>query len=321
MRRFYSYLLLAFFPFCLKGQGNFDNYSSDLITRNRIKSITEWSHSYHEGKPARNGKKTTMASFDRNGNMLQEITYNAREEESRKVTNRYDRQGKQIEYSLFEARFSRITYSQFSQYDAAGNKTTEWGFDGLGNYRNNYSYDRNGNLLEISFLTQNSLNEKRVYKISGRETEITLLSKGITPSYTIILRYNDWGKLLEEKTIDLSGKQLKRVLYDFNPDGQMRSETRYHGENLSYINRYRYDSRARLVEIEKEEKGSKPVVTHIYSYDSGGNLSEEHWYSESARDYSVKKYRYDQKGILTEVDAYFVSYNYRVLYKYSFTYH
>ncbi len=312
---------LSFFPLILCAQSHFEKFSKDLNRQNKIKSITEWSHPYQGNSPVVKGTRNAVARYDRNGNLTEEISYNARGEETRKLSYRYDTKGNRTEYSVFEAKFNRITYSQFANYDNAGNRLAEWGFDGLGNYRNTYSLDKDGKILEISFTTQNRLSEKRIFKHAAQETEITILNQGTIPSGKILLKYDRNNRLTEESETDTQGNILRKVTYTYNPVGQMIQETRFRGSNFAYSNNHRYNSRGQISEIEKEESSTGPVVIHKYSYDSSGRLAEEQWYSENAKDYSSRKYQYDNKNNITSMDSYFVSYKFRVLYKYTFEYY
>jgi YD repeat-containing protein len=303
------------------GQSNFEKFTPNLIVNNKIQSITEWSHPYQGGTAAPKGNKNSFARYDLKGNLIEEITYNSRGEETRKVTYRYDAQGNRTEYSVFEAKFSRITYSQFASYDKSGNKLSEWGFDGLGNYRNNYILDNQGNILEIHFTVQNQLTEKRIFKYSGNQTDINILEKGVNPSGKILLKYNQDGKLIEDTETDAKGSMIRKVVYTYNTAGRLLTETRYRGTQLSYANNHQYNTKGLLVEIEKEETSSSPVVTHKFTYDPVGRLAEEQWYNENARDYSSRKYQYDNRGNILAVDNFFISYKFRVLYKYTFEYY
>lgn len=308
-------------PVILCGQSNFEKFSKDIIRQNRIKSITEWSHPYQGNAPAAKGTRNSVARYDRNGNLTEEISYNARGEETRKLTYKYDSRGNRTEYSVFEAKFSKITYSQFANYDNAGNRLAEWGFDGLGNYRNTYTLDQSGNIQEILFTTQNRISEKRVFKSSAQETEITILNQGTIPSGRIVLKYDRSRRLTEETETDTQGNIIRKVTYAYNPAGQLTQETRFRGNNFAYSNNHQYNSRGQITEIEKEEASSAPVIIHKYSYDNSGRLAEEQWYSENAKDYSSRKYQYDSKNNIASMDCYFISYKFRVMYKYTFEYY
>jgi YD repeat-containing protein len=312
---------LSLFTLNLYGQSNFEKFSKELIRQNKIKSITEWSHPYQGEKPAAKGTKNSIARFDKNGNLTEEITYNARGEETRKVSYRYDSKGNRSEYSVFEAKFNKITYSQFASYDNSGNKLSEWGFDGLGSYRNNYILNNDGSISEIHFTSQNRLTEKRIFKNAELETEISILNLGTFPSGKILLKYDQNKNLTEEIETDASGILIRKVSYTYNPAGQLIQETRFRGSNLSYINNHQYNSKGQLTVIEKEETSSSPTITHKFNYDSSGRLTEEQWYSENARDYSSRKLQYDNKNNIFSMDCFFISYKFRVMYKFSFEYH
>lgn len=314
-------ILLLLFAFKLAGQSNFEKFSKDLILQNKIKIITEWSHPYQGEKPAAKGTKNSIARFDKNGNLTEEITYNAKGEETRKVTYRYDSKGNRSEYSVFEAKFNKITYSQFASYDNSGNKLSEWGFDGLGSYRNNYILNKDGSISEIHFTSQNRLTEKRIFKISESETEISILNQGTFPSGKIVLKYDRNKNLTEEIETDASGNLARKVSYTYNPAGQLIQETRFRGSNLSYINNHQYNLKGQLTIIEKEETSSNPIITHKFNYDSSGRLTEEQWYSENARDYSSRRLQYDNKNNIFSMDCFFISYKFRVMYKFTFEYH
>ncbi len=314
------YFLFSLFSFNLQSQNNFEKFPKDLIRQNKIKSITEWSHSYQGGNFASKGTKNNIATFDRQGILIEERFFNSRGNETRKVTYRYDLQGNLVEHTVFEAKFNRITFSRLANFNASGVRLSEWGFDGLGNYRNNYILDNSGRINEIHFTTQNRLTEKRIFKYSGLETEITILSQGTIPTGKIFLKHNRNNKLIEESEVDASGNLLRKVTFDFNNAGQLVKESRFRGSNLSYINRFNYNPAGQLISIENAELSSDPIITHKFSYDAMGRLSEEQWYSGNVQDFSHKKYQYDRNGKIISMDCFFVSYNFRVMYKFTFEY-
>jgi hypothetical protein len=72
-------------------------------------------------------------------------------------------------------------------YDQNGNTLTESGFDGLGNYRNDYIRMDDGRLSEIRYNTQGRLKEKRVFTYSGNGTYISVLLPDNSVSQKITL--------------------------------------------------------------------------------------------------------------------------------------
>ncbi|MGF1586310.1 MAG: hypothetical protein ACFCUM_13375 [Bacteroidales bacterium] len=300
-------------------QSNISVLDENLIRENRISGITEWNHAFRGDKPVETGTISLNTRYDQNGHLQEEVTYNSKGQESRKITSRFDHMGNRTEYRIFDSRNNKLTFSQIASYDQNGNTLTESGFDGLGNYRNDYIRMDDGRLGEIRYNTQGRLKEKRTFKYSGNGTYISVFLPDNSVSQKITLLHNNVGNLLEEIYYDGKGNLIRKVEYDYNSIGLKNEERRYQGAELQYRNTYIYDGKLLLKVIRTDNSGNE-VIINRYAYNENGQLIKEEWYNESAADYSTKKLSWDSNGNMTSVACYYASYQFHVFYRYDYSF-
>jgi hypothetical protein len=316
-------LIVCFFILCsgrvLYPQSNISVLDENLIRENRISGITEWNHAFTGDKPVETGTISLNTRYDQNGYLQEEITYNSRGQESRKITSRFDQMGNRTEYRIFDSRNNRLSFSQVTSFDQNGNILNESGFDGLGNYRNDYIRKDDGRLSEIRYNTQGRLKEKRVFTYMGNGTYISVILPDNSVSQKITLLHNDPGNLIEEQYFDGKGNLIRKVEYDYNLAGLKSAERRYQGTRLQYRNSYIYDE-SLLVKVIRTDNTGNEIIMNRYSYNEKGQLVKEEWYNENAADYSTKKLSWDSKGNMTSVACYYASYQFHVLYRYDYSF-
>jgi hypothetical protein len=300
-------------------QSNISVLDENLIRENRISGITEWNHAFRGDKPMETGTISLNTRYDQNGYLQEEITYNSRGQESRKITSRFDNMGNRTEYRIFDSRNNRLSYSQVASFDQHGNTISESGFDGLGNYRNDYIRMDDGRLGEIRYNTQGRLKEKRVFTYTGNGTYISVILPDNSVSQKITLLHNNLGNLLEEVYFDGKGNLIRKVEYDYDMSGLKKEERRFQGAQLQYRNSYKYDN-TRLIKVIRTDNSGNEIIMNRYAYNERGQLIKEEWYNENAADYSTKILSWDSNGNMTSVSCYYASYQFQVLYRYDYSF-
>lgn len=300
-------------------QSNISLLDEDSIRGNRISGITEWNHAWDQEKPKETGTISLKARYNENGYMIEETTFNAGGQESRKITSSFDNMGNRTEYKIFDSRSKKLTFSEMARFDQHGNKIAEWGFDGLGNYRNVYHLNPDGRVKEIHYNTQGTLKEKRVFSYSGNETEVSVVLPDNTVSQTILLQHNETGDLIEEAYYDDKNNLLKKTEYDYDRKGLKTNERRYQGGKMQYSNSYLYNN-GLLMKVIKNDGEENETVTNLYTYDDEGQMVKEAWYNENVDDYSTKQYSWDDQGNMTSVVCYYASYRFNVMYRYDYNF-
>ncbi len=313
------FLLSVHYSQVVYSQSNVSLLEEELISGNGISSITEWNHAFRGEEPAETGTMSLRANYDPNGYMVEETSFNSKGEQSRKVTSRFDNSGNRIQHSVYDLRNNRLTFSQAASFNQQGNKISEWGFDGLGDYRNNYKYNSDGKVSEIQYTTQGSLSERRVFTYIDNETRVEVILPDNTIKERIILLNNNRGDLLLEAYYDNEQNLIRKVEYGYNASGLKTEERRYHGQQMQYRDAFIYENDL-LQRIIRTDRQGQETVINKYSYNTAGQLIEEAWYNENADNYSTREYSWDDHGNMTSVECYFASYQFRVLYRYDYSF-
>jgi YD repeat-containing protein len=302
---------------CLFSQGNFEAKDQERMSKNKIKTQTQWSYDYENGKPSAKGYMSSQTTFDANGNITQIINYKTTGTIASIVLYSYDSKGNKTSYSRYKGNKEELTYKQSLIYDAKGRKIGESGFDGMSNFLNTFVYDGSGKLLEIKYTTEKILNERRVFKYNNNKAELTILSPTNTMLSKEITTYDDKKNIIEEvKYVQENASQKSN--YQYNQAGKKIEETKTNFGNLSYHKKYQYDNQGNLLQIMAFTPEEKSYTESEYKYDPKGNVIEERWTKDATSDYSKKVHKYDSKDLLKETDSYSASYKFSVLYKYTY---
>ncbi|TVR73608.1 MAG: hypothetical protein EA408_04715 [Marinilabiliales bacterium] len=300
----------------LRSQSNLSLLNESLIRENQIKGVTEWNHPVRGDEPAEKGAKSLNARYDSKGHQVEEVSYNSKGEETRKVTSRYDNYGNRTEYVIYDSRSGRVTFSRMTGYDDHGNRIAEWGFDGLGDYRNTYHLDNEGRTSEIHYTSGGNLKEKRLFSYKGNITEISVVLPDNTVNEIIRLEKNVSGELVAEAYHDNQGNLVRKVEYSWE-NGLKTGERHYQGDQMMFRNNFVYEE-GLLDRIIKVDRQGRETVTNQYSYDDRSRLIRESWYNETSGNYSFREYSYDNHGNMLSVNSYYATYQFQVLYRYDY---
>ena len=319
--KYFVIILLAFARLLPVGaQYDSDAKERESMAKAKVKTQTQWTHDYVDGKPSNKGYRASVTRYNALGNITEIVNYNEEGKIISVVVYQYDNRENRVNYERYEGNREKLKYSQRIVYDSKGNKTREYGFDGATAYSNTFQYDASGKISEITYTVDNALVEKRKLTYSGNKTDIQVFDAGNKLTYRQENSYNDKGLLLSEIKTGGQGNVVHTLDMQYNTTDDLTEETKKRADNrIDYQKFYQYDSENRLIKIETASADGSKFVSHEYKYNSSGNVSVETWKkTERAKEYSSKKFTYDAKGLYTEVDCFFATYPLNSLYKYSY---
>ena len=306
----------------INAQYDFDAEERNRMSKARVKTQTQWTYDYTNGQPSTKGYKSKVTKFDTKGNIIEVANYNNEGKIISSITYQYDNRNNRISFERKDDK-STLKYSQKIVIDAGGKKTREYGFDGNDQYNNTYAYDGNGKLIEIIYMVNNVLVEKRQMKYSGNKTEILVYNASNTLTFRQENTYNDLGLLISEVRKNEQGNIIHSLNLQYNNLGDLLQEIKKRAdERLDYQKIYQYDKNNRPVKEETTNLDGTKYISHEYQYSATGDLLLESWRkNERATEASTKKYTYDTKGVYTEEDSYFATYKLNSLYKYLYEFY
>ncbi len=301
-------------------QENFEATEQQWIRENHIQTKTQYDHSYVNGKPASKGYTSSVTTYDKNGNIVEEKNYRRSGEVLYINTYKYDSQGNRIEYVKYDGNREKINYKQSFVFDGKGNKLIETGYNGADHYKNTYKYDGQGNLIEINYYVDDELDEQRQLRRDGNLTEIKVYDGQGAFKFTLLNRYDNRKNLIEEVKNEVNNTTSRKVNYDYDQHANLNEEVKYLYGNFTYRMIYKYDQKNNLLEVKEEKPGSDPYILKKYTYTPGGMLTKEEWRPDADKKFSVKEYTRNSNGTVQNIDCFFASYDFRVLYKFKYEY-
>ena len=99
------------------------------IAKNRIQTQVQWNHKYEKGKPKKSGYKNFSKKFDHNGNVVEEIYFQAGTVDQ-KLSYKYDNNENKVEFINYNGDDNEIKYKQNITYDNAAKKIREERYNG-----------------------------------------------------------------------------------------------------------------------------------------------------------------------------------------------
>ncbi len=290
------------------------------IVNNNIQIQTQWNHKYEKGKPKKVGYKNFSKTFDKKGNVIEEVYYSAGKQGGidQKLSYKYDNKENKIEHINTKVSEGKILLKQTFTYDNEGKKTKEERFNGSDYEFIKYNYDSKKRLSEIVKTdTLNTILQTRSFDYSDNKSTISILNQDKRLMGKIINTYDNNGNIIETVEFDVNGKKAEQFYYEFKGK-LMIQKTKYIYESFNYMENYTYDKNGNLIEVKREHPKGNFYINNIYKYDSNGNLVEEKWYDDDPTEYSQKSYFYNSKGLLEKVEVYYVAYKYKMQYRYEY---
>jgi len=314
-------LLLIFLPILKIHSQLPEALEKTTIIKQNIKSQVQWNHKFEDGEPSEKGYKNSYKEYDRNGNVTKEEYYR-RGDIDQELSYKYDRNQNKTEYVNYSAEEDEIRFKQTIDYNEKGNKIKENRYNGSEHHVIDYHYNGDDKLSRIvkSDLDDNVI-QKRVFSYKGNVANIRVVNDEGTLISRIVNKYDGRGNLVEYTEFTPDGQRIKKITYTFNEKNLKTDEIKYQKGNFIYHKSYNYDKDNKLVEIQMEQPKDKVHISKIFHYTPDGNLSKEMWYDSMADKYSHKKYFYNKKGIVEKAEVYYALYDYKVLYRYDYTFY
>jgi len=289
-----------------------------IAARNHIKTKIQTDFNYQAGKIAKTGIKTSVTTYTSSGDILQISFFNSKGQNIGTETYTYDQNNNR---TLFEREGSGNNYKKISEFNARNNLILETGFNGTENFRNEYSYNSSGKLLEVSYIVNNRVQQKLIYENSGNITNVSNYMAGTTLTSKIRMVYDNKGQIVEETTYSIDGRELGKKAYKYTTSSQLVEETKTQKGSMYYRITYSYDSRGNLLSIYEETLSKKNYAKKLYSYDAAGNLVEYKWRRNPDEEFNVKTYTYNSQGICLTEHTFYPNTKFELLSKFEYEFY
>jgi hypothetical protein len=317
MRKSLFCLLFSLFQIITWAQPSVDKKLSDNIAKNKINSQTSWEYKYNGNSLEATGTKTSVTLYNASGNVTEVTTYNTKGLVMNVEKYRYDGAGNKIEYSRYSGSSDGpVAYQKISKYDARNNVTEESGYDGVEKFLNKYSYDTQGNLLEIIYQKNGVLKEKRTFQKDGLKTNVLIYNASGKLISKLLLTFDSKDNMLEETVYGVNQDIIEKKTYDYDDKKNLKRESKFKLNKMTLRTTYNYNESGDLTEITEEGPESAKFVKKSIAYNSKGFITEIKWRRKGNEDYNSITYTYDARGICTQSETFYPSSNYKALTKY-----
>jgi len=314
-------LLLFFLPILNVFSQLPEALNKETIIEQGIKSQAQWNYKFEDGAPADEGYKNSFKEFDRNGNVIKEEYYR-RGDINQELSYKYDHNQNKTEYVNYSAKEDEIRFKQTIDYNNQNRKVSEKRYNGSEHHIIDYRYNEQDKLSRIIKTDlDGKVIQKRIFSYDGNVAKIRVENAKGKLLSRIVNKYDDRENLIQYTEYDPEGNRIKRISYQFNPDNLKTDEIKYQKGNFIYHKTYHYNPSNNLVEIHKEQPKDEVHTSKIFEYTPEGRLSKELWYDSMADKYSHRKYFYNEKGIVEKAEVYYALYDYKVLYRYKYSFY
>jgi YD repeat-containing protein len=317
MKRVIILILLSCFSCWLFSQ-TLEEREKKIIARNNIKTKTQWDYNYQNGKPSKQGKKSSITTYSPSGLVLEKNNLNNKELVTGWEKFQYDTKGNR---TLYERNSGSGAYKKTSQYDTKNNLTLETGFNGSDNFKNTLSYNNQGKLSEVVYSTNNNIDEKRVYVYYENTSIIGIYTKDNSLISKIKLVFDNNSNIIEEIVLSFDDRELEKKKYKYDNASRIIEEEKTRGGSFYYRLTYTFNSSGELLTISEENLSEKKYVKKSFRYDEGGDLLEFKWRRSSADDFNIKTYTYNSLGICQTEHTFYPSTKYELLTKYEYEFY
>lgn len=289
-----------------------------MASQNGIQTRTQWDYSYVKGVMDKQGKKTSISRYNKEGNKTEENTLNAKGLVTNTEVYQYDAKGNR---TLYERSGNSGKYKKESAYDAKNNLLSESGFNGSENFKNSYTYNAAGKLETITYTVGTRTEEKRVYSYTGNNTIIQIFAGGQAISSKLKMVSDSKGNILEETMLTVDEKETSKKKFKYNTTEQVIEEEKNQGGNFNYRLSYSYDAKGNLLSVSEETPALKKYVKKSFTYDAQGNLTQYQWRRGPEDQFNVKTYTYDSKGICLTEHTFYPNTKFEIMTKYEYEFY
>lgn len=283
----------------------------------KLIKLPEEVETHSENKKAKTVTSYEVADYSQNGvkkgNLISVITCNGKDkvleyyspynEESAKLTAKYDEQGNRIEEYEFdnEGNLLKMKFTKFNEYNKRVKELVVTNEDGELNYSSLFvaEYNDEGLLIEERLLSSEGILFQRnthKYDKYGNETEYCIYqSDGILEEKTTNV-YDKKGNLVLQNYT--SEESSGKVTYKYDVNGKMVEECHFNSNGkLSQKTTYTYDQKRFLKKNTTIQNGAKTEIQ--YKHNDDGLLLESYTYypSQTTPVKEINKYDANKKII------------------------
>jgi hypothetical protein len=172
--------------------------------------------------------------------------------------------------------------------------------DGEIDERYTTNYDENGNLVEETQYSSDSLQNRFTYRYDNKGNRIGWMSY-VTASDTSTARgsytYDDKGRITSDTLYNTKGKRIQWSSYTFDDQSHVTKEVHYYTSGEKLTDTYDYDMNGnKIMDTKMRADGSTKSITK-YKCNGEGKISEVNVLSDSGSDYEpLEKCKYDTYG-------------------------
>ena len=164
-----------------------------------------------------------------------------------------------------------------------------------------FLFNENGYIIERHYFTYKEAT-KYQYDAKHNMTTMYRYHQGKNDTidyYQIKYKYNQQGKIIEEKECSFHSTWKIIYTYKYNTNGLL-TEKIYHDEKKKIIDNYKYDAKGKL--IEENTPRDYTIKKRTHKYDDKGNLAETSGYgtNKDSSYYIAHIYKYDAKENIIE---------------------
>ena len=274
--------------------------SNDVTTRRYLHSVTE---------------------YDRDGKVLKEESYSHDGSLEDKVENKYDEEGRLIEY--INTIQGEVADHKSWEYD--GDKIAKEYIHYVDGSKDqiNYNYDSQVRLLsKETFDEDGELEQKVVYEYSGNSVkEITMDSDGETTE-EVYSEFDGDKTLLRSEKDHFTGEGFS-IKNDYDNKGRVTQTVRYdESDNMVEKVEREYDDNDKVVKL--KETGPVKNSEVYFEYDNNGNPVRQEEKLEDGTQLSLIEREYDKNNLHIRSSVFLnglgerMSQNYNVFHEYEF---
>ena len=297
-------------------QGELAEAERNLIKSQGIRVKEQWDFKYSGNLVSAKGFVSSRTTFDKEGRIIEVVNYKSDTAVLDVTTYAYNSNGDRIEFAKYKGNKASLVFKQSTQYRAPQQRSLETGFNGVDEFRNQYTYNSASKLIEIRYYTGKKLDEVRSLSYNGNETTAQVKdANGNILSY-VKSKSDDKGRIIEETKLDKNLNVTDQMFYSFDARGNLVAEEKRGPLKKTVRTEYVYDKSGKMQEVYLNAGDLPKYLKQSYSFGSNGFLSGEFWKNSPSAEQSFRKYNYDANGRLLSTDCYFASYKYKVLNKF-----
>lgn len=318
MKNLITSFILTIFIYSIGVSQTIEEKERELFKEFNVKTRENTDYTFTKGKFSKTGRITNLSTFDKNGQILQNKSYNLKGEVTTIEKYAYDVNGNR---TLYERQSLSGEYKKESEYDTDNNLVEEYGYDGSATFQTNLKYNNSNRVLEIVYTIADDIDEKRVYSYEGNTAQVEIFKNGKYLSSKVNLVFNENNQVLSEVLVTLEGKILESKSYEYNSSKNIVKEVKYKNGEFFLEITYDYDDHQNLLTVSEKTKTEDKFVKKKYAYDDNSRIIKYEWKRNPDDEYNIKAYKYSDKGVCDEVHTYYPKTDYKILTRYSYTYY